>query len=179
MLDEYCVTSGMRLNESKTRLMVVNGSPMDRIPFVLSNLIIKHCSSYVYLGVIFTSDGRSTTALLEHLNNKNKELNKLLIFFATNYDAPFRVKKRVLEAAFLSSILYGCESWLKVPLNPVHSMYMKAVRALMGVRATIPANLCLVEGGLKPLESLVKTRQKRFFEKMMASRSKMSDDPRT
>ena len=177
LLEEYCATSGMRINESKTKFMVINGSPMDKIPFILSNVIIKHCLSYVYLGVIFTSDGRSSTSLSEHLSQKNKELNKLLIFFAINYDAPFRVKKRVLEAAFLSSILYGCESWLKVSLKPVSAMYMKAVRALLGVRATIPTNLCLIEGGLKPLESLVKTRQKKFFENMISSRSEMSDDP--
>ena len=122
LLDEYCASSGMRMNESKTKFMVINGSPMDRIPFILSNLVIKHCTSYVYLGVIFTSDGRCTTSLAEHLSNKSKELNKLLIFFATNYDAPFQVKKRVLEAAFMSTILYGCESWLKVPLKPVNIM---------------------------------------------------------
>ena len=177
LLGEYCASSGMRMNKSKTRLMVINGSPMDRIPFIVSNVVIKHCSSYVYLGVIFTSDGRSTTSLSEHLSKKNKELNKLLIFFATNYDAPFRVKKRVLEAAFLSTILYGCESWLKVSLKSVTAMYMKAVRALLGVRGTIPANLCLIESGLKPVESLVKERQKRFFEKMITARSEMSDDP--
>ena len=150
---------------------------MDKIPFIVSNLVIRHCSSYVYLGVIFTSDGRCSTSLAEHLSKKNKELNKLLIFFATNYDAPFRVKKRVLEAAFLSTILYGCESWLKVSLKPVTAMYMKAVRALLGVRATTPTNLCLVEGGLKPLESLVKTRQKKFMQKMMTSRAELSEDP--
>ena len=59
LLDEYCKTSGMRINESKTKLMVVNGTPMDKIPFVLSNLVIRHCKSYVYLGVIFTSATRT------------------------------------------------------------------------------------------------------------------------
>lgn len=177
LLDEYCTTSGMRLNESKTRLMVINGTPMDKVPFVMSNLVVKHCSSYVYLGVIFSADGKCSTSLSEHVANKTKELNKLLIFFTTNYDAPFRVKKKVLEAAFLSSILYGCESWLSVSLKPVQSMYMKAVRALLGVRGTVPMDLCLVETGLKSLESLVKMRQKKFFEKMFSSRSEMLDDP--
>ena len=177
LLDEYCSTSGMRLNESKTRLMVINGTPMDKIPFVISNLVIKHCSSYVYLGVIFSADGKCTTSLAEHLANKTKELNKLLIFFAANYDAQFRVKKKVLEAAFLSSILYGCESWLKVSLKPVETMYMKAVRALLGIRGTVPMDLCLVEAGLRSVESLVKMRQKKFFDKMLDSRAGMLDDP--
>ena len=146
-------------------------------PLVSSTVIIKHCNSYVCLGVVFTAYGRCTTSLQEHLDSKNRELNKLLVFLATNYDAPFHVKKRVLEAAFLSSILYGCESWLKVSLKPVEVMYMKAVRALLGVRATTPTNLCLLEGGFKPLESMVKTRQKKFFEKTTTARSEMTDDP--
>ena len=56
-------------------------------------------------------------------------------------------------------------------------MYMKAVRALLGVRATTPTNLCIVEGGLKPLESLVKQRQKKFFQKMMTARAELHEDP--
>ena len=108
---------------------------------------------------------------------KNKELNKLLIFFATNYDAPFMVKKRVLEAAFMSCILYGSEGWLNVPLKAVATMYMKAVKALLGVRITTPNDLCLVEAGLKPVSAIVKSRQKKFLTKMMSSRSDMSDDP--
>jgi len=54
---------------------------------------------------------------------------------------------------------------------------MKAVCALLGVRTTTPASLCLLEGGLKPLGSMVKARQKKFFEKMVTARSEMTDDP--
>ena len=86
------------------------------------------------------------------MSKEKEEFNKFLIFFSTNYDAPFRVKKWVLEAAFLSSILYGCVSWLKVSLKPVTALYTKAVRALLGVLGTTPTSLCLVEG-LKPLRA--------------------------
>ena len=157
--------------------MVINGKPVDKIPFVLSNFVVKACSEYVYLGTVFTADGRTDSSIQAHLESKNKELNKLLIFFATNYDAPFVVKKRVLEAAFMSCILYGCEAWLNVPLQTVERMYMKAVKALLGVRITTPNNLCLVEAGLKPLHEIVKTRQKKFFTKMALNRSDMQDDP--
>ena len=114
---------------------------MDKIPFVMPNVIVNQCKKYVYLGVVFTDNGRADSSLHAHLDAKNKELNKLLILFATNYDAPFLVKKRVLEAAFMSSILYGCESWLNVSLKPVETMYLKAVKALLGVRITTPNNL--------------------------------------
>ena len=177
LLDKYCKESGMRVNASKTKLMVINGTPLDKIPFVLSDFVVRACAEYVYLGAVFTADGRTDNSLKAHLDSKNKELNKLLIFFATNYDAPFDVKKKVMEACFMSCILYGCEAWLNVPLKMVEVMYMKAVKALLGVRITTPNDLCLIEGGLRPLSAIVKSRQNKFFKKMLEARSEMDDDP--
>ena len=156
--------------------MAINGDAMDKVSFAMSDILVKHCDSYVYLGVPFTSDGRTDSTIQEHLEAKKKELNKLLIFFAVNYDAPFVVKKRVLDAAFMSSVLYGCESWLKVSLKPVETMYHTAVKALLGVRITTPNHFCIIESGLKPLRGLVKNRQKKFFKKMFA-RDDENDDP--
>ena len=163
LLDKYCQENGMKVNASKTKLMVLNGRPLDKVPFRLSNFIVRECTEYVYLGTIFTADGKTDSSLKAHLEAKNKELNKLLIFFATNYDAPFSVKRKVLEAAFMSCILYGCEAWLNVPLKMVETMYMKAVKALLGVRITTPNDLCLIEAGLRPLRAIVKTRQKKVL----------------
>ena len=177
LLDRYCIENDMRVNAAKTKLMVINGRPLDKVPFVLSNFIVRECSEYVYLGSLFTADGRTGSSLRAHLESKNKHLNKLLIFFATNYDAPFTVMKKVLEACFMSCILYGCEAWLNVPLKLVETMYMKAVKALLGVRITTPNDLCLVEAGLRPLSAIVKSRQKKFFAKMLEARSDMTDDP--
>ena len=56
-------------------------------------------------------------------------------------------------------------------------MYMKAVKALLGVRITTPNVLCLIEAGLKPLAAIVQSRQKKFIDKMREKRSEMNDDP--
>ena len=77
----------------------------------------------------------------------------------------------------MSCILYGCEAWLNVPLRMVETIYMKAVKAHLGVRITTPNDLCLIEGGLRPLSAIVKSRQNKFFKKMLAARSEMDDDP--
>ena len=42
----------------------------------MSNVIVKQCKKYVYLGVVFTDDGRADSSLQAHLDAKNKELNK-------------------------------------------------------------------------------------------------------
>ena len=58
-------------------------------------------------------------------------MNKLTIFLQQNKNAPYEVKKVVVDACFNSSLLYGCESWLGVkPTGTLNAMYMKAVKIL-------------------------------------------------
>ena len=178
ILNEYCTENGMKVNESKTKFMAINGSPMDKVSFMMGSHCVRHCESYLYLGIPITADGHNDSTLRMHLENKNKELNKLFIFLASNYDAPFTVKKRVVEAAFMSSILYGCESWLNISLKPVETIYNQTIKALLGVRPSATNSLCIIEGGFKPLAGLVKDRQKKFFEKM-AERPYHHEDPFT
>ena len=107
VLREYCDEYGMQVNESKTQFMVINGTPRDRESIVIGNLTVSHCTSYVYLGVIVTENGSATTSLKAHAAEKKKHLNRLNIFLARNYDAPFFVKRKVFDAAFSSAILFG------------------------------------------------------------------------
>jgi hypothetical protein len=95
----------------------------------------------------------------------------------TNRDFPFAVKRKVVEAAFNASILYGCESWLNVNCNIMNSLYLGAIKMLLGVRSTTTNDACLIEAGFPPLQSLIKEKQSRFFRKMLQQRSDMEDDP--
>ena len=54
---------------------------------------------------------------------------------------------------------------------------MRAIRALLGVRATTPKDLCLVEAGLSPISGIVRNRQKKFLKKLIEDRSALTDDP--
>ncbi len=38
--------------------MVINGHDQDRLPIVRGDCTISHCDTYVYLGAIFTADGK-------------------------------------------------------------------------------------------------------------------------
>ena len=89
----------------------------------------------------------------------------------------FCVKRTVLEAAFNSSILYGCESWLDVSFQKMEVIYMSAIRALLGVRRNTPNDICLIEAGMPSLSSLVKQKQQLFYKKMIFERNNMVDDP--
>jgi hypothetical protein len=98
--------------------------------------IIEHCNSYVYLGSIFTSDGSIKNSVKLHAEDKRKHLLKLVTFLSKNCDMPFHLKYKVFNACFFTSIIYGCESWLYVNSREIESLFMSAVRALLGVRVS-------------------------------------------
>ena len=183
LLTEWCDRSGMVINQDKTEFMALNASsPLEKAPIVISpssgEITVKHCDSYTYLGAIFTSDGKVGSTQKHHITSRTKAMNKLIIFLDRNASAPFVVKKKVLDACFNTSLLYGCEGWLGVkPSAEIQAFYMKAIKLLLGVRQSTHNDICLAESGYNSLEAVIRARQKVFFEKMMAERAGMTDDP--
>ena len=178
ILKDYCDEYGMQINEKKTEFMVVNGSTRDRENIVVNGMTVKHCTKYVYLGVIILENGSAASMLKAHVADKKKHLNRLIIFLSRNHDAPFFVKRKVFDAAFSSAILYGCEAWLDVSLKPLETMYMSAVRRLLDVRRSTPTLTCLIEAGIPSLEAVVRHRQSKFFQCIFDQRKDLEDsDP--
>ena len=70
----------MIINESKTKLMVINGTIIDKQPIFVSNLSIRHCDTYIYLGSPFTSDGSLSSAVKSHVQEKMAHFHKFSVF---------------------------------------------------------------------------------------------------
>ena len=184
ILLDFCQQYGMVLNESKTKIMVVNSTAdeIQRLEVTSSDkqlrCTIEICNSYTYLGSIFTSDGKVLSALQKHVENKQKHLLKFVSFLRKNADVPFNVKKKVFNACFVSSLSYGCESWINVNTKIVERLYHSAIKALLNVRITTANDLCLAELELPKLQAWIKNRQSDFFRKMMRERDGLqNEDP--
>ena len=78
---------------------------------------------------------------------------------------PFSIKRKVLDACFVSSILYAGETWLTSDLKALESMYTTAIKALLGVRKSTCTDLCLIESGYPTLKALVMKRRIDFLKK--------------
>ena len=90
-----------------------------------------------------------------------------------SYDQPghtCRVKRMVMEAALMSTLFYGCESWLTNNFRPVKSMYFSAIKTLLGVRKTTTNDLCLVELGVPSVKGFVQNMQFRYFSRTLDAR---------
>ena len=177
ILREFCDESGMVVNPSKTKFMVINGVSGDKAPLVSRDLTVENCDSYTYLGAVFTQDGSVKASVKEHVIVKQAHLMKFVAFVTKNADFPFWVKRKVLDAALLSSVLYSCESWLGTSVKAAQSMYYTAVKALLAVRVSTPNDLCLAELGYPALGARVKATQRKFIASMLDKRRGLTDDP--
>ena len=167
----------MEINLSKTKFMCVHGEEEDRIPLVVEGLTVQHCLQYIYLGSAFTSDGKPSSAVKAHAVTRIAHVLKFTSFLEKNNDFPFFIKRKVFDACLMSSLVYGCESWLNAGLRPVAKLYHTCLKQLLGVRNTTTTDLCLMELGYPEFKALIASKQRVFFRSIVAKRNGMVDDP--
>ena len=78
---------------------------------------------------------------------------------------PYQYKKKILQAAIISSLLYSCESWVTENLKQMEQMYVAALKSLLGVRETTRTDVVLLETGMPTLHELIKIRSSAFIKK--------------
>jgi hypothetical protein len=174
---KYCREAGMEINAKKTQFMVINGTASDKETIVIEDVKINNCSQYVYLGAFITQDASLTSAIKAHCSAKQAHVVKFAAFVKKNADFPFVVKQQVFKAALLSAILYSCESWLSPNLSTIPTLYMAALKFLLGVRKTTPNHICLIEAGVSPCKEFIQKRQQTFLRGLIDERRQMEDDP--
>ena len=162
---EFCSEFGMDVNISKTSFFVINGNTHDREPLIFDQLRIPYKAMYCYLGSYFTDDGKISSSLKLHMKKKTADINKFIIFCTVNTTIPFYLKKQVFESCLLSSVLYGCETWLTTNLKEIERVYIRMVKVLLGVRASTPSVNCLLELGLENLSTIVNERRRSFLQR--------------
>ena len=92
--------------------MVISGSDKDVKSLLVNINMVKHCNKYVYLGSPFTSDGSVSPAVKAHATLKMPRMLKFVSFIKKSNDITCVVKKRVFDTTLMSTLLYGCESWM-------------------------------------------------------------------
>ena len=155
------------MNQRKTKLMVVNGTEDDKAPINTAWSSIQSTEDYVYLGSHFTAKGSPTSVMQKQSDACRKQALKFAAFINKNPSMPFHLKEKVLEAAVISSMTYGCEGWPSQDLKAISKHHMNGVKLLLGVRRTTPNTLCLIEIG--------HMRQGAFLRKFLATSS--GDEP--
>ena len=85
VLLDFCQKYGMKINEGKTKLIILN-NPQASMNLMSTDGLLRHtidlCDQYTYLGSVFTSDGRITSAIRKQAEDKRKRVEIGFIFQA-------------------------------------------------------------------------------------------------
>ena len=154
----------MAIHPTKSQFMTVNVA--DHIPFEIENVKISYTSTYTYLGSII-EDAPIRDQVKTHIDSKRGHIRKFSSFLRKNAEAPFKVKKVVLESVMKGSILYGCESWLCEDMQLVNQVTAAAQKQLLGVRTQTCTDLAQLELSSGSAKSQVQDRQTRFLKKVV------------
>jgi hypothetical protein len=153
----------MKMHPTKCEYLAINAD--DRSPFSIGNSIIEHTNAYKYLGATITTDTLKSQVEL-HAKLATASVNKFYAFLYKNNDAPYQVKKKVLDSCVTSTLLYSCESWLTNNLQPIAKIYNSCLKQLLGVRSQTANDVVYVETGMPSITSVVKERQRQFYNNL-------------
>ena len=166
------------LNLKKSGFLVINPHTLeDRLDIKLDSGWLNYCSTFVYLGAIFSDNGTVYYDLNLHVKNRGKSVFvKLANFIRNNPAAPITVKKKILNSCLNASLLYGCEAWGGTSLRLAETLYRKAIKITFSLSNNTPNEIVFIEAGLAELKSQIYKRQYVFWERVLKN---IEEDPDT
>jgi hypothetical protein len=134
-LVEESLKSNMRINPTKTKIMVVNKEPITlQNDILLDGSVIKQVESFKFLGSIKSRTGECTTDIKARIANAKDKAAKLEKIWKDN-NIRNGLKVTVMKSLVWSVFLYGAESWTirKADRNRIEAFEMWCWRRLLGV----------------------------------------------
>ena len=165
---EYCKLNSVILQASKCFFLVINGSLEDQKSLqIASEDPITHQNHLEILGSHISGVVKIDLEL--HFKKRFKNVIKYFNYIRANRIAPVCVKLKVLKSCVASTLLYNCQAFGPNLPAGMNEMYLKMIRAALGVRSNCPNLIVLIEAGCLPLQCLMESRQLNFFRNFRKS----------
>ena len=102
---------GMRINAKKTKVMVIGKDTRDEHEprrIMVNGNIIEKVDSMIYLGQLFTLDGRCIKEIIRRIQIARSTFTKMKTFFRDR-NTNIKTKLRVIRCYVVSTLLYGAD----------------------------------------------------------------------
>ena len=173
-LREYFVNLGLRVNLSKTKVMVFRkgGRLRSGLSFMYGNERIEIVNEYKYLGVLFSRSGVFSKATVEF-----KQRGKAALAAVWNIVFKGQIQNLTSKAQLYNSIvtptaLYGSQIWSLRYLESMEQLQHTFIKRALGISRLAPSYLLGLETGMQPLACRIIKLTFRFVIKLL----KMNND---
>ena len=131
---ESCARNDLNMNVKKTKVMIFEReSVRTECVIQVQNEELEQVNEYVYLGSMFTRDGRCESDI-ERRKTAGTKVNGALRPIMKSRNVSIPAKKLLHQAILLPTLMYGSESWtwLKKDESGINAVEMRSLRRMCG-----------------------------------------------
>jgi hypothetical protein len=175
MFYQYCNKWKLKINISKTKILIFNGNTKDyKHIFKIGNTILENVKEYKYLGVTFSklNNFRATK-----INLKQQATKAMYFLLSKSKDHYLSVecKLKMFDSMVLPILLYGCEIWGYENNDICNSVQINFIRHLLPLKRSTPLFMLYGELGRTPVELTVQRRIVCYWARIVSGKqSKLS-----
>lgn len=172
---EYCIIWKLKVNLTKTNVVIFNSRTNGNMTFTLGGQIINITNTYKYLGVIFSKSGSFLNAR-KHIVEQAKKAMHLLFVRANNLDLPMDLQIKLFDNTILPILTYGCEVLGYENTDILEGVHLEFLRKLARLRKSTPKFMIYAEFGRHPIDIIIKQRMLNFWTRILTGKvSKFSN----
>ena len=165
-LQQYCERFGLKINISKTKVMVFSRGKVRNLPeLFFKGKKIDITWDYKYLGVTFNYNNKFNKAIKAQYSSAMKAMFAL-IKKARKLDLPFDIQLDLFDKCVLPVLLYGSEIWAFENLALCEKLQLKFLKIILNVHQSTSTCMVLGEVGKFPVAVEAKCRQLSFWYKL-------------
>ena len=146
----YCETWGLRLNVTKTKIMIFEKGRHTAYNFHINNQLIEIVSSFKYLGVYLYKNGNWYRTQKRVSQHASYSLHNLFIVF-NQIELPVSKKSELFDSLVLPVLNYAAEIWGAHDAPDIEVIHTKFCRKLLTVKRSTNLNALYGELGRVPM----------------------------
>ena len=173
-LHEYCVQWDLKVNISKTNVVIFSRGKVKKYPtFKIGENIVEVKPEYVYLGVTFSYNGSFKGAIEKQITQARKAMYSLLQK-AKTLRLPFDIIFELYEQCVIPVLLYGSEVWGFESLASVEVFHRKFFKLVLKTFKFTPNCMIYGETNTVDIQTKVDIRMANFWLKLKYGKMKIS-----
>jgi hypothetical protein len=149
-LENFCNLWGLKINTSKTKVMIFERGRPTTCDFFIYNTKIETVTYFKYLGITLYKNGswlRSQKAIAQHASFS---LHKLFNLFK-DVELPIKQKFKLFDALVASILNFGAEIWGSHEATDIEMVHTKFIRSILCVKKSSNLSALYGETGRLPL----------------------------
>ena len=122
---------GLKINQSKTKLMTITKKESAPPTIKLEEKVIEVVRKFVYLGSEMKAEGGADSEIKRRIALAGSTFNKLQKIMK-RHDVKLEIKLRILNSCVIPVLIYGCESWditkaMEKKLNATENKWLRRI----------------------------------------------------